>query len=79
MTDTREIEKLYRENLEASIIRHLAFIRSIDLQTAMATYYRSRLAVEIENGAYGIDNMDPKYLAEDLILNEPELFETSKT
>lgn len=26
------------------------------------------------NGSYGIENMDAKYLAEDLIENEPELF-----
>lgn len=33
-----------------------------------------RLAEQIEQGMYGIENMDYKYLAEDLIENEPELF-----
>ena len=28
-----------------------------------------------ECNSYGIENMDAKYLAEDLIENEPELFE----
>jgi len=31
--------------------------------------------VEIAKGECGIENMDAKYLAEDLIENEPELFE----
>ena len=41
----------------------------------MDIYYNSRLAKQIEQGAYGIENMDYKYLAQDLIENEPELFE----
>ena len=38
-------------------------------------YYSSKLAEQISNDSYGIENMDAKYLAEDLIENEPELFE----
>ena len=30
---------------------------------------------KISNDSYGIENMDAKYLAEDLIENEPEFFE----
>ena len=41
---------------------------------AMDIYYRSKLAKQIEQGIYGIENMDYKYLAEDLLENEPELF-----
>lgn len=37
-------------------------------------YYSSKLAEQISNDSYGIENMDAKYLAEDLIENEPELF-----
>ena len=33
-----------------------------------------KLAEQISNDSYGIENMDAKYLAEDLIENEPELF-----
>ena len=29
---------------------------------------------QISNDSYGIENMDAKYLAEDLIENEPKLF-----
>ena len=38
-------------------------------------YYCSKLAEQISNDSYGIENMEAKYLAEDLIENEPELFE----
>lgn len=41
----------------------------------MDIYYNSRLAKQIEQGTYGIENMDYKYLAQDLIENEPDLFE----
>jgi anti-sigma28 factor (negative regulator of flagellin synthesis) len=41
---------------------------------AFDIYYSSKLARQIESGEYGIENMDAKYLAEDLIENEPELF-----
>lgn len=37
-------------------------------------FYSSKLAEQISNGSYGIENMDAKYLAEDLIENEPKLF-----
>ena len=40
----------------------------------MDIYYSSKLASQIEEGKYGIENMDARYLAEDLIENEPELF-----
>ena len=41
----------------------------------MDVYYSSKLAEQIANGSYGIENMDAKYLAEDLIENESMLFE----
>lgn len=40
----------------------------------MERYYKSKLSEQIEKSMFGIDNMDYKYLAEDLIENEPELF-----
>ena len=36
----------------------------------MKTYYSSKLSVLIETGKNGIENLDYKYLAEDLIENE---------
>ena len=64
----------YKERLEERIIAYLSEIKSISVEQAMDAYYRSRLATQIANGLYGIENMDYKYLAEDLVENEPELF-----
>lgn len=47
----------------------------IVLRKAFDIYYSSKLAEQISNDSYGIENMDAKYLAEDLIENESELFE----
>lgn len=49
-------------------------MKKIDLRNAFDIYYSSKLAEQISNGSYGIENMDAKYLAEDLVENEPELF-----
>lgn len=57
-----------------SIIMALAEIKSIEIRKAFDIYYSSKLAGQIANGSYGIENMDAKYLAEDLVENEPELF-----
>lgn len=46
----------------------------IVLRKAFDIYYSSKLAEQISNNSYGIENMDAKYLAEDLIENEPKLF-----
>ena len=50
------------------------FMKGIDLRKAFDIYYSSKLAEQISNDSYGIENMDAKYLAEDVIENEPELF-----
>ena len=52
----KNIDYIYKQNLEESIIEYLS-------------------KEQIEQGAYGIENMDYKYLTQDLIENEPELFE----
>lgn len=64
----------YRQDLEIDIISRLCEICNIDLAKATDIYYRSRLCDQISNGLYGIDNLDYKYLANDLVENEPELF-----
>ena len=46
----------------------------MELRKAFDIYYSSKLAAQIAEGSYGIENMDAKYLAEDLIENESELF-----
>ena len=55
-------------------INVISQINEIDLRKAFDIYYSSKLAEQISNDSYGIENMDAKYLAEDLIENEPELF-----
>ena len=74
MTDYKDLAVVYRQNLEESIIACLAKMKALDLRKAMDIYYKSRLARQINAGKYGIDNMDARYLAEDLLENEPELF-----
>lgn len=64
----------YRQDLEIDIISRLAEVKSIDLDKATDIYFKSRLAQAVSQGRYGIDNLDSKYLVEDLIENEPELF-----
>ena len=49
-------------------------MKGIELRNACDIYYSSKLAEQISNDSFGIENMDAKYLAEDLIENEPELF-----
>lgn len=65
---------IYKQDLETRIIMYLVEIKDLDLGKAMDIYYQSKLSVEIEQGLYGIENLDYKYLAEDLVENEPELF-----
>lgn len=75
MTDRQALTSFYRQNLEGDIIRYISYAKELPLEQAMDVYYRSDLAVQIQDGKYGIDNMDYKYLAEDLIENEPSLFQ----
>ncbi len=67
-------DSIYKQNLEDDIITQVAKIKNISLRDALNIYYKSRLAQQINDGSYGIENMDFKYLANDLIENESELF-----
>ena len=73
----KEMEKY---NIPKKMILHqgdhiyIPEIKGIDLRKAFDIYYSSKLAEQISNDSYGIENMDAKYLAEDLIENEPDLF-----
>ena len=69
------LDKTYKELLEEKLIGYLADRRQISLREAMGLYYNSRLSKQIAEGKYGIENLDYKYLIEDLIENEKELFE----
>ena len=74
MRSKKDIDYVYKQNLEESIIEYLSKEKKLELRQAMDIYYQSRLAKQIEQGTYGLENMDYKYLAQDLIENEPELF-----
>ncbi len=69
-----DVNDIYHQNLEISIITFLAEYKNIDKNTAMNIYYMSEMARLIENESYGIENMSPQYLARDIIENESELF-----
>lgn len=75
MMDKNNLELIYKQNLEESVIEYLAETKGIELRRAMDIYYQSELAEQIEQGKYGIENMDYKYLVQDLIENEPQLFD----
>ena len=74
MVDRTQLEEVYKQNLENDIINEISKIKGIDLRKAFDIYYSSKLAEQISDDRYGIENMDAKYLAEDLIENELELF-----
>ena len=74
MVNKKQLEEFYKQNLENDIINTISEMKGIDLRKALDIYYSSRLSEQILNDIYGIENMDAKYLAEDLIENEPELF-----
>ena len=74
MTDRKQLSEVYKQNLENDIIKALADMKQLELRKAFDIYYSSKLAGQIAEGSCGIENMDAKYLADDLIENEPELF-----
>lgn len=74
MTDRSNLDIVYKQNLEDNIIQCLSEMKKIDLRQATDIYYHSKLAEQIYQGTYGIENMDYKYLVQDMIENEVELF-----
>jgi hypothetical protein len=74
MTDATILEMKLKENLERNIILALSEKTGKTLREALDIYYSSRLSAQIGEGKYGIHYFDARYLADDLIENEPELF-----
>ncbi|MCL2400641.1 MAG: hypothetical protein FWC91_12970 [Defluviitaleaceae bacterium] len=72
--DKKELRNVYITFLEEDIIKEIAKMKGIDNRVAMEIYYKSKLCRQISSGEYGIEYMDCKYLANDLIENESELF-----
>ena len=75
MIEKDKLDKVYKEMLEEKIINRLAEMKGLSLREAMDKYYKSKLSQQIDEGTYGIENMDHKYLVNDLVENEPELFD----
>lgn len=74
MTNRTNLDFVYKQNLEDNIIQYLSEMKKINLRQAMDIYYRSRMAEQISRGMYGIENMDYKYLVQDMMENEMDLF-----
>ena len=74
MINKSDLNEIYKQNLEEDIIKYLSNIKKIDLRKAMDVYYHSKLAEQISQGLYGIENCDYRRLAEDLMENEQNLF-----
>lgn len=70
------LAQLRKQNLESDIITGIARKMDCDAETALRLYFQSKLSQQIEEGRYGIQNLDASYLLEDLFENEPELFST---
>ena len=76
-TNQESLEKFYIQSLDNDIIEYLAENNKIDIRLARDIYYRILLCKQIHNGENGIQYLDYKYLAEDLIENEKELFKSN--
>lgn len=74
MVEKEKLDSIYKEMLEEKIINCLAETKNIPIRQEMDIYYLSKISQQINDGSYGIDNMDYRYLVQDLIENEPELF-----
>ena len=77
MIEKEKLDKVYKELLEEKIIAYLAEQRNTPIRKALDIYYRSQLSQQINDGKYGIENMDYRYLGQDLMENESELFGAS--
>ena len=73
--DKVKLRNVYLTFLEEDIIKEISIVTGLDNRIAMDIYFRSKLCHQIGSGEYGIEYMDYKYLVNDLIENEPELFE----
>jgi 5-bromo-4-chloroindolyl phosphate hydrolysis protein len=65
-----DLDVIYKQNLESSIIEYVAKEMNITVREAMDYYYSSKLSEQIQSGENGIENLDYKYLANDLMENE---------
>ena len=55
MVDKKQLEEVYKQNLDNDIINAISGIKGIDLRKAFDIYYSSKLAEQISNDSYGIE------------------------
>ena len=55
MVDKKQLEEVYKQNLENDIINVISEMKGIDLRKAFDIYYSSKLAEQISNDSYGIE------------------------
>ena len=62
MVDKKTLEEVYKQNLENDIINAISEIKGIDLRKAFDIYYSSKLAEQISNDSYGIENIEVQFV-----------------
>lgn len=62
-----ELEQLYKEHLEESIIKEVSIQKKISLDESMNLYYSSKLADYIHEGKFDIQYLDYKVLTDYLL------------
>ena len=62
MVDKKQLEEIYKQNLENDIINVISEIKGIDLRKAFDIYYSSKLAEQISNDSYGIENIEVQFV-----------------
>jgi squalene cyclase len=77
-TEEKILQSILKQNLDEDIIKKLAEKTNMDIREAMDIYYKSNLAKQIAEGAYGIQYLDANYLIEDMIENELGKNKTSR-
>ena len=63
----RAVEKLRCTNLEIQIVREIASQTGASPEEALRVYYTSELAPPIERNECGLQFLDGKYLADDVL------------
>ena len=62
MVDKKQLEEFYKQNLENDIINVISEMKGIDLRKAFDIYYSSKLAEQISNDSYGIENIEVQFV-----------------
>ena len=71
-----KLETLRKEHLESDLIALIADQYDMTAADAMKLYYSSQLSQQVADSSYGIEQLDARYLFDDLQRYEPQLFRT---